>query len=187
MIQLNWGISLPLSSIFNQICVIFESEPKLKKTALFLILWKNKHERAFLDASIHDSYRLHQFLYHLSLSYAFKTRKNVNCLCYFLPFFVHNILPQVKEGVLSPHFNKETFIGILFIDRPISIDMFVLVKKLSTGLIWDSICWEARALRLYRHSQPFCCAPQASIWLLLLKSSVLLRCLCHFKDLTNKN
>ena len=42
---------------------------------------------------------------------------------------MHNILPQAKEGVLSPHFNEETFIGILFIDRPISIDMFVLVKK----------------------------------------------------------
>ena len=58
----------------------------------------------------------------------------------FCLFFVHNILPQAKEGDLSPHFNEEMYIGILFIDRPISIDMFVLVKKLSTGLIWDPIC-----------------------------------------------
>ena len=58
---------------------------------------------------------------------------------------MHNILPQAKEGDLSPHFNEETFIWILFIDGPISIDMFVLVKKLSTGLIWDPICCEARS------------------------------------------
>lgn len=53
------------------------------------------------------------------------------------------MLPQAKEGDLSPHFNEETSIGMLFIDRPISIDMFLLVKKLSIGLIWDPICSEA--------------------------------------------
>ena len=86
----------------------------------------------------------------------------------FCLFCVHNILPQAKEGDLSPQFHEKMFIGILFIDRPISIDMFVLVKKLSTGLIWDPICWEARALRPYRHSQLFWCEPQASIWLFRL-------------------
>ena len=55
------------------------------------------------------------------------------------------MLPQAKEGDLSPHFNEETSIGMLFIDRPISFDMCVLVKKLSIGLIWDPICSEERS------------------------------------------
>ena len=115
-----------------------------------------------------------------------KQEKTLIVFAIFCLFFVHNILPQTKEGDLSPHFNEEMFIGILFIDRPISIDMFVLVKKLSTGLIWDPICWEARALRPYRHSQLFWCAPQASIWLCLLKSAALLHYFSHLKNLQKK-
>lgn len=46
------------------------------------------------------------------------------------------MLPQAKEGDLSPHFSAETFTGIILIDSPISIDMFVLGEKLIIGLIW---------------------------------------------------
>ena len=67
----------------------------------------------------------------------------------FAFFFVHNILPQAKEGVLSPHFNVETIIGILFIDRPIRIDMFVLVKKSCSQASFGTPFAERRARCAY--------------------------------------